>query len=258
MHTELPVDYTDESIDRTLSALDRDGFVVVPGALSAANVAEFVSAAENLSPFDSDEVRGGYRDLFNVMPVVQKLATHPALCKWPEAVLGPGAFAVRAILFDKTPAANWKVSWHQDLTIAVRRRLDVPGFGPWSVKEGIHHVQPPAEVLEAMLTIRLHLDSCGPENGPIRMLPGSHRSGKLTSSEIDAWKSRVASIELPCPAGGLVLMRPLIVHASSPATQPSHRRVIHLEYAARDLPHGLDWYERRGSPSCERNGAVPQ
>jgi len=83
------------------------------------------------------------------------------------------------------------------------------------------------------------------------MLPGCHRGGKLTSAEIDAWKSRVASIELPFPAGGLVLMRPLIVHASSPATQPSHRRVIHLEYAARDLPHGLDWFERRGSSGAD-------
>lgn len=246
MRPQLPVDSTDESIDRHLSALDRDGFAVVPGVLSAAEVAEFVSAADNLSLSATDVVRGGYRDLFGLMPEVRRLATHPALRRWPDTVLGPGAFAVRAILFDKTPAANWKVAWHQDLTIAVRRRLDAPGFGPWSVKEGIHHVQPPVEVLEAMLTVRLHLDPCGPENGPIRMLPGSHRDGKLTSAQIDAWKSRAAPIELSCPAAGLVLMRPLIVHASSPATKPSHRRVIHLEYAARDLPHGLDWYERRG------------
>lgn len=252
MHTgELPANYTSELIDGTLSALDRDGFAVVANALSAAEVAELVSAADKLSPSATDEVRGGYRDLFHVMPVVQELATHPALRYWPETVLGPGAFAVRAILFDKTPAANWKAPWHQDLTIAVRQRLDAPGYGPWSVKEGIQHVQPPVVVLEAMLTVRLHLDSCGPGNGPIRMLPGSHRSGKLTPSAIDVWRSQVASIKLPCPAGGLVLMRPLIVHSSSPATHPSHRRVIHLEYAARDLPDGLDWYERRGSSGSD-------
>src|SRR5262249_36630616 len=145
------------------------------------------------------------------------------------------------ILFDKTPEANWKVTWHQDVTIAVAARREVEGFGPWSMKAGVIHVQPSAEILEQMLAVRIHLDDCGPENGPVRVLPGSHRLGKLTTEEIAT--IRVAVNEQPCIAsrGTALLMRPLIVHASSGATRPGHRRVIHIEYANCTLPGGLDW-----------------
>lgn len=102
-----------------------------------------------------------------------------------------------------------------------------------------------------MLTVRIHLDPCGLENGPVRVLPGSHAAGKLTGAEIDRWKSRIAAVDTPVRLGGLLLMRPLILHASSPATYPAHRRVIHLEYAADPLPSGLAWYETYPEPGYE-------
>jgi hypothetical protein len=110
------------------------------------------------------------RNLFDVAPGVRALATSAPVRTVAEAALGPHCFAVRGILFDKTPDANWKVIWHQDLTVAVRARAAVAGFGPWSEKAGVPHVQPPVDVLEQMVAVRVHLDDCGPDNGPVRVL----------------------------------------------------------------------------------------
>lgn len=232
-------------MNNTLRSLDSDGYAVVAG-ISPVEVARLLEAAESLPAAEPEEVRGGYRDLFTLLPGVRDLAGHPGIRRWPAAVLGPGCFAVRAILFDKTSDANWKVAWHQDLTIPTRERLERPGFGPWSQKAGIHHVQPPAAILERMLTVRIHLDHCGVENGPVRVLPSTHRHGKLTAAGIYQWKDRVSPVNTPCAAGALLLMRPLLIHASSAATRPGHRRVIHLEYAAGALPAGLHWREAWG------------
>ena len=221
-----------------------DGFATVDTGLTSDEIVALLSAVSRLP--DDGESRGGHRDLFR-LPEVRDLAAHPAIHRWPSLVLGPGAFAVRAILFDKTPDANWKVAWHQDLTVPIKSVQETPGFGPWSEKAGIPHVQPPASVLERMLTVRIHLDPCGLENGPVRVLPGSHSAGKLSGAEIDSWKTRVDPKDTPVGLGGLLLMRPLLLHASSPATHPGHRRVIHLEYAAEPLPNGLVWYEQHPS-----------
>ena len=229
--------------DPELTRLAHDGFAVIPSALAPCEVASLLAAVEALPTPSAEEARGGQRDLFRVLPVVRNLASHPGIRSWPAAVLGSAAFAIRAILFDKTPDANWKVAWHQDLTIPARQRMEVPGFGPWSEKAGIPHVQPPPSVLERMLTVRVHLDPCDSANGPVRVLPGSHREGRLSAAAVDEWKAKAIPIETPCPSGGLLLMHPLLLHASSPAERPTHRRVIHLEYAADPLPHGLEWHE---------------
>jgi ectoine hydroxylase-related dioxygenase (phytanoyl-CoA dioxygenase family) len=163
-------------------------------------------------------------------------------------VLGRDAFPIRAILFDKTETANWKVSWHQDLTIAVMERCEESGYGPWSSKHGVVHVQPPAAVLEQMLAVRLHLDESGAGNGPLRVLPGSHRAGKLRDQEIPAWQQRTTEEVCLVPRGGALVMRPLLLHASSPATEPHHRRVLHIEYSNCELPTGLEWrWAKRGA-----------
>jgi ectoine hydroxylase-related dioxygenase (phytanoyl-CoA dioxygenase family) len=160
-----------------------------------------------------------------------------------EPVLGPGSFAVRGLLFDKTEGANWGVPWHQDLTIAVRRRVESPGYGPWTVKAGITHVRPPIGVLEGMLTLRVHLDDCGRGRGPLRVVPGSHREGRL---DVESTRGRLEAgpvVDCLVDRGGVVIMRPLILHASSAATEPRRRRVLHLEYAAGPLPGGVEWFE---------------
>jgi ectoine hydroxylase-related dioxygenase (phytanoyl-CoA dioxygenase family) len=227
-----------------IDQLRSDGFAVIPQALPEDERQRLLAEVEGLPAHLDADARGGYRDLFTLLPSVRSLAGHPALKQWPSALLGPHVFAVRAILFDKTPSANWKVAWHQDLTIPVKERRDVAGFGSWSEKAGILHVQPPTAVLERMLTVRLHLDPCETWNGPVRLLPGTHRQGRLSGEMIDRFKASILPVETICPAGGLLLMHPLALHASSPATRPGHRRVIHLEYAAEALPGGLEWQEQ--------------
>ncbi len=158
-----------------------------------------------------------------------------------NALEADDAFATRAIVFDKNPDANWRVRWHQDTSIAVESRIELPGFGPWSEKAGVLHVRPPADVLAHMITVRLGLDDCSNEDGPLLVLPGSHNRGFLDSGQIETLRRAVEPVACTGNAGDAVLMRPLLLHASSQATRPTHRRVLHLEFTARALPGGLRW-----------------
>jgi Phytanoyl-CoA dioxygenase (PhyH) len=177
------------------------------------------------------------------MPIVRELAASVTVRALAGEVLGPNCFAVKGIFFNKTQESNWKVAWHQDLTIAVQQRREVDGFGPWTVKAGVTHVQPPAEIMSRILAVRLHLDESGPGNGPLRVIPGSHDEGRLSSEEIATWQTR-GGVVCTVPRGGAVLMRPLLLHASSACVVSKPRRVIHLEFAADELPHGLEWQDR--------------
>jgi hypothetical protein len=227
--------------------LQRDGYAIVPSVIDDRRIALLLSALQDLEKGPGVRTKRAktyaVRNLMENVPEVRRLALSPEIRTSVVPVLGEGARAVRAILFDKTPEANWKVAWHQDLSIAVRARAEVPGYGPWSEKAGVVHVQPPAQVLENMVTVRLHLDDCGPENGPLQVLPGSHAHGVLSPPEIERWRASVEPVNCNVARGGVVLMRPLLLHASASATQPGHRRVIHLEYAAASLPAGLEWFE---------------
>jgi ectoine hydroxylase-related dioxygenase (phytanoyl-CoA dioxygenase family) len=160
-----------------------------------------------------------------------------------------------AIFFDKVPDANWSLFWHQDNVIAVKERQEVPGFVGWSQKAGVWQVQPPAEVLANMVAVRVHLDDCGTDNGPLWVLPGSHRFGWL-DDELDDWKSRVPEVVCKVESGGIVSMCPLTIHASAASESVGHRRVIHIEYAADELPAGLDWNNRVGEASASQPNAV--
>ena len=211
---------------------ERDGCAFFPHALPAPHVD---ALAARLPALDGP----GRRDLLD-HPAGLEAARHPVVRQAAELVLGRDALAVRAILFDKTLATNWRVAWHQDLTIAVRSRRDVEGYERWSVKHGVTHVQPPVDVLESMVALRLHLDACDVEDGALRVVPGTHERGRIAAEEVREL-SRNAVIAAPAPRGSLLLMRPLLLHASSPARVPHHRRVLHLEFARGSLPPGLDW-----------------
>lgn len=191
----------------------------------------------------SPRSRGGLRNVLQVSSQAAMIAASETFLSTVNRLNEGKAFPVRAILFDKTDSANWGVPWHQDLAIAVAERIETPGFGPWSVKDGIVHVQPPSHILADMITIRLHLDDCTAANGALRVLPGSHVNGELSAEAISDRASRQPSVTCAIPKGGALLMRPLLLHASSPAKNPSHRRVLHVEYATTDLPNGLKWSE---------------
>jgi len=155
--------------------------------------------------------------------------------------LGPHARPVRAILFDKTADTNWALGWHQDRVIAVRERIDTPGYGPWSIKQGMLHVAPPATLLAGMLTMRVHLDAVPETNAPLLIAPGSHRLGRIAEDGIEAIVRNHASIACLADVGDVWLYATPIVHASAIATQPKRRSVLQIDFAACDLPNGLEW-----------------
>jgi Phytanoyl-CoA dioxygenase (PhyH) len=164
-------------------------------------------------------------------------------------LMGARTHAVRVLYFDKTPDVNWAVPWHQDRTIAVAERVELPGFGPWSVKAGVHHVEPPEDILRSIVSLRLHLDDCGPDNGPLLALRGSFRLGRVPAGEIRAHVER-GSIRLCCArAGDLVAMRGLTLHASERAARPGHRRVLHVDFSCAELPGGLQWALMQKGPT---------
>ena len=218
--------------------IDRDGFTIIDNYLDRATVDRLIHdiTALNLTP-----ERAGMRNILESLPSIQQLAQSEPILALVEPILGNTARVVRGIFFDKQPSANWKVAWHQDVTIAVKNRLDLPDYQPWSLKGGIHHVQPPVAILEQMLTVRIHLDKTDESNGALKVIAGSHRHGKLGVDETVGLKQTDAII-CTCESGGILLMRPLLLHASSMAIVPSHRRVIHLDYASCELPEGLQWY----------------
>jgi hypothetical protein len=211
------------------------GFSVVSGVIEAAEQQQLLST---LGPVCG----AGRRGLLDI-PAVAALARSARLLDLVRPHVPSEPFPVRAIYFDKSPEANWLVSWHQDLTLAVRARAEVPGFGPWSMKDGIPHVQPPVQLLQQMLTIRLHLDDADESNGALRVLPGSHRFGRLSSERIQELRAQQPDFLCTASAGDILLMSPLLLHASSRSTTPRHRRVLHIEFAAFKLPIELEWNE---------------
>jgi len=230
----------------TLGDMETHGFAIVPGLLSVDEIARLIQlvslhTAEN----DSARSRAGQtyaiRNLFSEVPAIRTLAESGPLKELAMFILGGSATPVKATLFDKTETANWKVPWHQDVTIAVDRRADLAGFGPWTEKAGVIHVQPPAEILENMIALRLHLDNCDATNGTLLVLPGSHGEGRLRDEGIERWKGVAAPVTCSANAGDVLAMRPLLVHASASSTASAPRRVVHIEYAGGTLPGGLHW-----------------
>jgi len=185
--------------------------------------------------------RGGVRGLL-AHPAVIKILSHAQFGEYLWSVVGRELVAVKATLFDKTADSNWRSQWHQDRVIAVRDRMAVNGYGPWSMKLGVAHVEPPSQVLEQMIAVRIHLDECGADNGPLQVISGSHALGKLGDDAIQRRVSAAKAVEIRVPKGGIVLMRPLLVHASTPARVPSHRRVLHIEFAPAESISPLQWH----------------
>ncbi len=215
--------------------VERDGFALVPQAMEAPACGMLLSV---LGP-----VAGAGRRGLLAVHEVAALARSMAMLDLVRPHLGADPRAVRALFFDKSPEANWIVTWHQDLTLAVRARTETAGYGPWSTKGGVVHVQPPVELLARMLTLRIHLDDADDTNGALRVLPGSHRHGRLSSPRIQELRAEQTDVLCAARAGDALLMRPLLLHASGRTTSQRHRRVLHIEYAGFILPPELAWHE---------------
>ncbi len=222
--------------DPAVNDLERDGYALADMTL-AHDQCEHIAA----SLPEPSGGHAGVRDLIS-HPTVLRLLEHERLGGYLWSVLGRDLVAVKATLFDKFSETNWRVQWHQDRTIAVAERLAVPGYGPWSTKVRITHVDAPASVLGQMLAVRVHLDHCGSENGPLRVIAGSHLSGKLGEQQLAALVSCRKSVEIIAARGSMLLMRPLLVHASSVARVAEHRRVLHIEFAPPEAISPLKWH----------------
>jgi hypothetical protein len=213
-------------------SLAEDGFDLIPAGLSP----DELRALQQEFPPDSPN----RRNLFVFSPLLDRLVRQGSFSRYAQIILGEDCFAVRAVFFNKIKKANWHVPWHQDISIPVRQRREVPGYSGYSVKEGILHVNAPAELLENLLILRLHLDPATPANGAMRLIPGSHRHGRL--SEPPA--GHAEPVQPVAAAGDILRLRPLVFHASAHSASESPRRVIHIEYANQPLPGGLAWATR--------------
>lgn len=226
--------------------LQQNGFALIPQLYTLPEVAALLDCIEN-SPATSANFRRGQdvfaiRNLLGEIPAMVPLLSTPALRELLGDLFPAGCHLTKAIYFDKPAGSNWLVAWHQDLMINVAQRADLPGFGPWTAKSGWVAVQPPVAVLENTITIRLHLDDCDATNGALKVVPSSHRQGVVPTETIASHTATAAVCTVP--VGGIMLMKPLLLHASSRSTSDRPRRVIHLELSAEELPAGLEWRER--------------
>jgi ectoine hydroxylase-related dioxygenase (phytanoyl-CoA dioxygenase family) len=151
------------------------------------------------------------------------------------------AVAAQCTLFNKSPAKNWLVALHQDLSIPVSSRVDSPECSGWSEKEGQLYVQPPVSVLVRLVAVRLHIDDCPAESGALRVVPQSHMEGRVDPTQAEVLRQRYGETLVPVAQGGVLVMRPLLLHASSKATSPAPRRVLHFVFGPPSLPLGLEW-----------------
>jgi ectoine hydroxylase-related dioxygenase (phytanoyl-CoA dioxygenase family) len=212
--------------------VERDGFAIVQDFLSRRNVTDLLKGFE-AAPLPRS--RAGVRHALR-HPAFRELAGDSRLLEIGRQILGPEAFPFSATLFDKSPEANWLVVWHQDTALPLRERSHVQGWGPWSIKEGVTYAHAPADALAQILALRVHLDDSTAENGPLRVLPGTHCRGVLSDDTIHELAEKNWAAECLVSSGGVLAMRPLLVHASSKSREGSPRRVLHIEYASSRFP----------------------
>jgi len=219
-----------------MNQLEQNGYQIIRSVFNTDEIADLRKEADCVAQTEGSAC---VRRLREKSAHFFQLATTDRLLK----LLPDNLIPVRSILFDKTATENWPVAWHQDLTIAVNEKVDTDDYGPWSMKDGIVHVQPPEHLLKQMLTVRIHLDDTPATNGALKVIPGSHLKGKILSSEVKLHTSENEDV-CACAAGDVLLMYPLILHSSSKSKEPDRRRIVHFEYALQDaLDMKLNWHE---------------
>lgn len=215
--------------------LERDGAQLYPAVLPAETVNRLRTS---LAHFPKERAGTRLRTLSFARDVFVPSGNVGRIC---AEFLGIAARPVRAIYFDKNAQNNWALSWHQDRTICVQEKSNVPEYGPWTKKAGLWHVGPPDDVLRQMITVRIHLDDVGAENAPLLIAGGSHRLGRVSEGDIDAVISSSTTYACCGRAGSVWVYSTPILHASAKSLRPAQRRILQIDYAAIDLPGGLRW-----------------
>jgi ectoine hydroxylase-related dioxygenase (phytanoyl-CoA dioxygenase family) len=216
---------------RAPNGIEEHGFAILHGVLLPQDAETLIG---DLAQSALRRSKAGVRHALG-HPAVAALASDVRFLSIAQEVLGRDAMPFRATLFDKSAEANWLVVWHQDTALPLRERRDTPGWGPWSVKDGVVYAHAPARALCRVLALRVHLDESDAHNGPLRVLPGTHTQGVLSDDDIEGLAAKTAPIDCLVPQGGVLAMRPLLIHASSKSQSEAPRRVLHIEYAASNM-----------------------
>jgi hypothetical protein len=220
---------------KAVSQFKKDGYFVIPGVIDAVlnrRLGAFVGGLANGS--------AGSRRLLDEAWCVHLTSALRGDARI-RSLLPHNAVAIQCTLFDKSPDRNWLVALHQDLSISVNQRVDSSECSGWSEKEGQLYVQPPVSVLERLVAVRVHIDDCPEESGALRVVPKSHVEGRLSQERAEALRSHNGETVVPVARGGVLVMRPLLLHASSKATSHDPRRVLHFVFGPAMLPLGLKW-----------------
>lgn len=222
------------------------GFAVINNVFSQKELEEINHVLQNIDTskenFRKSEDLFAIRQFLKEVPEIKDLVFNENIQKVVKEIFGEKYFVVKSIYFDKPETSNWYVAYHQDLTISVDKKLDLPDFGPWTTKKNQFAVQPPLDILENIYTIRIHLDDTDERNGALKVVPKSHAKGIYRPETID-WTIETEEI-CNVEKGGIMMMKPLTLHGSNRTTNGKKRRVIHIEFSDMELPEVLQWSER--------------
>lgn len=226
--------------------IDTEGYTIINDIYTHEEVSQILSAIKAAdttnATFRKTDDLFAIRQFLNEIPPIHPLIFNHKLKHLIQSLFGDGYFVVKSIYFDKPERSNWFVAWHQDLTISVDQKTNLPGYGPWTLKQNQFAVQPPLNILQDNFTVRVHLDDADAGNGALKVIPGSHLKGIYRPEAIDWQVEREAICAVK--AGGVMLMRPLLMHASNRTTNNKPRKVIHIEFSKATLPDAMRWSER--------------
>jgi len=233
------------NLEHHKNSIQESGFAVINNIFSEEEIEKIGQVIENIDTsketFRKSEDLFAIRQFLKEIPEARDLIFNDNIKKIIAEVFGEKYFVVKSIYFDKPEKSNWYVAYHQDLTISVDKKAELPGFGPWTTKQNQFAVQPPLDILENIFTIRIHLDDTDENNGALKVIPNSHSKGIYRPETID-WSVETETI-CNVEKGGIMIMKPLLLHGSNRTTNGKKRRVIHIEFSDRQLPKQLKWSE---------------
>lgn len=228
------------------NSIIENGFTVIYNIFSEDEIEKISKVIQNIDTsketFRKSEDLFAIRQFLKEIPDVKDLIFNENLKEIIKEIFGEKYFTVKSIYFDKPEKSNWYVAYHQDLTISVDKKVELENFGPWTTKQNQFAVQPPLEILENIFTIRIHLDDTDENNGALKVVPKSHSKGIYRPETID-WNVETENI-CNVEKGGIMIMKPLLLHGSNRTTNGKKRRVIHIEFSDKELPEELNWSER--------------
>jgi len=226
-----------DTIEKISESLKQEGFYIKNTCFSTGEMEELLRVIEQSKKLEN---KFAIRQFFEAIPSAKTIIFNKVFTPFLAQHFEKNYFLIKAIYFDKPPTANWIVPWHQDLTIVTNQKAAIDGFSKWRLKKDAHYVQPPTEILENIVTIRIHLDDCTRNNGALRVIPASHQNGIDKKLDYTQEKSVICEVK----KDGLLFMKPLLFHASKRTTNHLNRRVVHLEFATKALPLPLTYRER--------------